>query len=224
MKKIPLEFKKEMEADPFYKICALAGYEHISGGKCSGPITWNHPLRYAGSQIVEPWATVPLCEFHHSVNLHQDNHVYKEELSVWIALDKAHFEGKFDYIDLTYYKATPSFAHIHRVLFNKYNAYSESHATKAYKAILAYRKDKMEEYPKSTLIKQPRSIQQHKNGVTMASVYLTKKFLNIPFNPETDSVLKAFESIPEEDRSKYKLESIVKASETESVAVLSCVI
>jgi hypothetical protein len=34
-------------------------------GTCSGRITWEHALTYAGKQIQARFAILPLCEYHH---------------------------------------------------------------------------------------------------------------------------------------------------------------
>src|SRR3990167_289062 len=59
MKPIPPKLRKEIAADPYYQTCARADYE------CQGRITWEHAFVYAGSQINEKWAIIPLCEHHH---------------------------------------------------------------------------------------------------------------------------------------------------------------
>jgi hypothetical protein len=48
-----------MADDPYYQKCARAGSE------CEGRITWEHAWIYAGKQINEKWAIIPLCVFHH---------------------------------------------------------------------------------------------------------------------------------------------------------------
>ncbi len=59
MRPIPPALKKEMADDPHYKHCARANSD------CSGRITWEHAYIYAGKQINEKWAIIPLCVFHH---------------------------------------------------------------------------------------------------------------------------------------------------------------
>jgi hypothetical protein len=49
-----------MADDPYYAKCARA-----KDGGCSGRITWEHVWIYAGRQINEIWAIIPLCWFHH---------------------------------------------------------------------------------------------------------------------------------------------------------------
>lgn len=86
MKKIPPESRETMSKDPYFQSCSLYGQAF---GECDGRITWDHPLRYAGSQVVEPWATNPLCAKHHNVDQWQDAKTYKEEISLWVVLSNA---------------------------------------------------------------------------------------------------------------------------------------
>lgn len=55
MRKIPQKLRDELAADPYYKTCAR------KSGECSGRITWEHAVIYAGRQVNERWAIVPLC-------------------------------------------------------------------------------------------------------------------------------------------------------------------
>src|SRR3990167_6442583 len=59
MRRIPCKLIKELENDVYYKLCArLNRY-------CVGRITWEHVFIYAGKQINERWAILPLCWHHH---------------------------------------------------------------------------------------------------------------------------------------------------------------
>lgn len=49
-----------MADDPFYSLC-MRRHE----GNCSGRVTWEHAFIYAGKQINEKWAIIPLCVYHH---------------------------------------------------------------------------------------------------------------------------------------------------------------
>jgi hypothetical protein len=60
MRPIPPKLKAELAADPYYKICA-----RWKEGGCEGRITWEHAFTYAGKQINERWAIIPLCWHHH---------------------------------------------------------------------------------------------------------------------------------------------------------------
>lgn len=59
MKPIPVKLRKSMNADPYYKTCARLDAE------CSGRITFEHAFIYAGRQIQEKFAIIPLCWHHH---------------------------------------------------------------------------------------------------------------------------------------------------------------
>lgn len=59
MRPIDPKNRKKMAADKFYKQCCLKD-EH-----CHGRIEWHHVWIYAGKQIDEIWAIVPVCYYHH---------------------------------------------------------------------------------------------------------------------------------------------------------------
>lgn len=59
MNNIPGPLRAELAEDPYYKICARVDFD------CSGRITWEHAHYYAGKQIQERWAIIPLCVYHH---------------------------------------------------------------------------------------------------------------------------------------------------------------
>lgn len=84
MNNIPQRLRKEIDRDPQYKICSLKGH-----GTCSGRITMEHTLIYAGRQIQEKWSIIPLCALHHEVDFFQDAHTMEKEKNVWVALNRA---------------------------------------------------------------------------------------------------------------------------------------
>ena len=59
MRPIPAKLSAQLQYDPFMRICCR------KDGGCSGRVTWEHCWIFAGKQINERWAIVPLCEFHH---------------------------------------------------------------------------------------------------------------------------------------------------------------
>lgn len=59
MNKIPENLRNELIGDSYYLRCTR------SGPDCRGRITWEHTFIYAGKQIQEKWAIIPLCWFHH---------------------------------------------------------------------------------------------------------------------------------------------------------------
>lgn len=83
---IPQELRAEMALDPYYSICAKKGrFDHV----CSGRITWEHAVIYASNKVQKKWAIIPLCEFAHSVNTHQDGGDLNKEINLWIAVNRA---------------------------------------------------------------------------------------------------------------------------------------
>lgn len=60
---IPKHVLNELLSNPWYKRCAASIL-----GNCSGRITFEHAWVYAGKQVNEPWAIIPLCWHHHLGN------------------------------------------------------------------------------------------------------------------------------------------------------------
>ena len=87
MTTIPLKQRKEMALDPYYRVCARQ--EALHDHECDGKITWEHALIYAGKKVQSSWSIIPLCEWAHSVNRHQDGPGLNKEINVWIALNRA---------------------------------------------------------------------------------------------------------------------------------------
>jgi hypothetical protein len=56
---IAKRIKEEILKDEFYVKCCR------SSNLCGGRITWEHAFTYAGRQINERWAIIPLCWYHH---------------------------------------------------------------------------------------------------------------------------------------------------------------
>lgn len=77
MTPIPLKLRKQLEVDPYYSMCSRAGSE------CNGRITWEHAIIYAGRQVQERWAIIPLCEFHHL------GKGLNKQINIFIALSRA---------------------------------------------------------------------------------------------------------------------------------------
>lgn len=101
MRKISPKILQDILDDERYKICA-----RVRDGNCGGRITLEHALIYAGRQIDEKWAIVPLCESHHAVGPYQDSGNLDKEKNVWIALNQAteqellKYSKAINYIDL----------------------------------------------------------------------------------------------------------------------------
>lgn len=56
---------------------------------CGGRVTYEHAWVYAGKQIQEEWAIVPLCEKHHDVLNYQDSGDLNKELNQFYSLQRA---------------------------------------------------------------------------------------------------------------------------------------
>lgn len=57
MRPIPPKLREKIAADPWMKKCIYVG--------CSGKPEWEHAMIYAGKQVNEAWAILPVCEYHH---------------------------------------------------------------------------------------------------------------------------------------------------------------
>jgi hypothetical protein len=84
MRVISTGVRKKINADPFYHVCS-----RWEDGSCDGRITLEHTLIYAGKQIDEVWAIIPLCTYHHAVNEYQDGGDLQKDKNIWIALNRA---------------------------------------------------------------------------------------------------------------------------------------
>ena len=82
MRKIPEALKAQLLAEAEYKKC-------VRKTGCQGRITLEHAIIYAGRQLNERWAILPLCAYHHAVDQFQDGGDLQKELNVWIALNRA---------------------------------------------------------------------------------------------------------------------------------------
>jgi hypothetical protein len=79
--KIPPDILNDILSDPFYTQCARK-----SDGGCSGRITFEHALLYAGRQIQEKWAIIPLCCRHHSIGEFMDTGLLDKSKNEWLAI------------------------------------------------------------------------------------------------------------------------------------------
>lgn len=59
MRPISKKNRRAIDEDPYFKICVRRGEG------CDGRITIEHAFIYAGRQVDELWAFVPLCWRHH---------------------------------------------------------------------------------------------------------------------------------------------------------------
>lgn len=78
---IPSKVLSKILEDPYYQKCSRSLEK-----SCHGRITFEHVWIYAGKQIQEVWAIIPLCEYHHDVCTFQDGGDLKKELNQYISL------------------------------------------------------------------------------------------------------------------------------------------
>jgi protein involved in ribonucleotide reduction len=83
MRKIQEKLKQQLLSDDYYKKCARKDIH------CKGRITWEHAFIYAGKQINEKWAIIPLCEWHHGIGQHQNINGLDKRINQHIALERA---------------------------------------------------------------------------------------------------------------------------------------
>ena len=114
MSKIPKKLLAAILADPFYKRCARHAEE-----SCAGRITFEHAIIYAGKQLNEKWAIIPLCSKHHAVDEYQDGGDLDKRINLWIALNRASTDEL-----LSISRANDYFRHMHR-LNDQYGRYVE---------------------------------------------------------------------------------------------------
>jgi hypothetical protein len=88
MHRIPPKLRRELSEDPYYQVCAR-GWENCS--PCRGRITWEHAILYAGRQVQERWAIIPLCYYHHL------GHGLVKRINIEIAMSRATPEDKLKY-------------------------------------------------------------------------------------------------------------------------------
>lgn len=86
MRPIPQKMKNEMLGDPLYMKCLRA--EICKDHACQGRITLEHVWIYAGRQINEIWAIIPLCAYAHSVDLFQDRGILNKEINEWLSINR----------------------------------------------------------------------------------------------------------------------------------------
>lgn len=78
--------REEIAGDPFMKRCCVTG-------RTNGKIEWHHNLIFAGRQVNQTWAILPLSEAVHIQARHTD---VKERLD-WIMLNRATDEQLSEY-------------------------------------------------------------------------------------------------------------------------------
>lgn len=76
MSPIPPKLRDEMSADPFYKKCCITG-------KTNEKIDFHHNMIYAGRQLQQKFAILPLAQI-----IHERIIAYKDKCD-WIMLNRA---------------------------------------------------------------------------------------------------------------------------------------
>lgn len=108
MRSIPKKLKDEMSRDPFYKRCCISGATHEK-------IDWHHTIIFAGRQLNEAWAIVPLARSIH------ENIVKYQDKCLWIALNRASES------DLRRYSKAIDYIRLRNRLNEKYGVYIYPH-------------------------------------------------------------------------------------------------
>lgn len=87
---MPLKLRRQLAADPFYATCARneALHDHICQadpvrGRAGRAIEWEHALYFAGKELQQDFAIVPLCWWAHR------GPGMKKQIAEWIALNRA---------------------------------------------------------------------------------------------------------------------------------------
>lgn len=88
MRPIPKKMREQMCKDPYYQYCCYTGLK-----KGEVKIEWHHNLQYAGRQVNEVWAILPLSE---AIHIQARNTKIKEKLD-WIMLNRATDEELMKY-------------------------------------------------------------------------------------------------------------------------------
>jgi len=84
MRPIPKKMLQQILDDPFYQKC-IRDFE----GKCKGRITLEHSLIWAGRQINDIFAIVPVCACHHEVDEYQNSGQMDKQVNQLAALLRA---------------------------------------------------------------------------------------------------------------------------------------
>ena len=122
MNNIPAKLNEELNADPYYTVCARRG---LHGHVCGGRITREHTLTYASNQIQERWAIIPICAKAHAVDRYQDGGDFNKEINQWIALNRA------TEIELRGISKAIDYIRLRNFLNSKYGLYCEQPCGKA---------------------------------------------------------------------------------------------
>ena len=78
MNSIPPNMRTRMDANPFYHICCITGRRDVK-------IEWHHNLIFAGSQVQEEFAILPIAEYIHK----KADYTHVREILDWVMLSRA---------------------------------------------------------------------------------------------------------------------------------------
>lgn len=92
MRAVSKKVKDKILADDFYEKCCRR-----DEGDCAGGISLEHALIYAGRQIDEVFAILPVCEYHHAVGVYQDGGKLDKKKHEWIAISRMTDEDMLKY-------------------------------------------------------------------------------------------------------------------------------
>lgn len=84
MPHIPHEVLTDILRDPHYRDCARS-----NDGECRGSISFEEALTFAGKQIKDKWAIVPLCHYHHGIGVWYGAGGLDKRKNEWLALRQA---------------------------------------------------------------------------------------------------------------------------------------
>ena len=87
MRPIPPKHREIIDTDPYFKRCAREAVFHDH--TCRGCLTIEHALIFAGRQVAEIWAYVPLCAYAHDVYEFQDCGILDKRKNEYLALIRA---------------------------------------------------------------------------------------------------------------------------------------
>jgi hypothetical protein len=83
MRHITKKILTDILEDPFYKTCIRKKTR-----RCAGRITLEHAIIYAGRQVDEKWAILPVCAYNHCVDEYQDCGDIDKRFHEWVALSR----------------------------------------------------------------------------------------------------------------------------------------
>ena len=95
MRRMTDQLKSKILSDPLAAKCFR--YLALRDHECEGRITLEHAILYAGRQVNEAWAVVPICAKAHSVDAWQDTGILDKRINEWIAINRMKKEDEVKY-------------------------------------------------------------------------------------------------------------------------------